>query len=479
MGNRIIGRENEIRILRECYNSGKPELVAVYGRRRIGKTFLVKNLLMDKFDFFVTGMFEGSLKEELAIWNQKLSDYSCHQVPVAKSWMEAFSQLKQYIQTLNKERIVVFIDELPWLDTPRSKFVKAFEQFWNDWASTRDNLMIIVCGSATTWMNDNIISQKGGLHNRATRKIKLSPFTLRETSQFLDYKNIRWSDHQIAECYMIFGGTPYYLDLLQKGYSLAQNVDYLFFRRDAELSGEYDILLKSLFKKAEIYRKTIEILGKNSRGMTRKEIIESLKIKQGGSMTTILENLENCDFIRSYSAFGKKTRDVMYQLCDMFILFNLKFMRGGKGRDEAFWTNSVDNPARRSWSGYAFEQLCFNHIPQIKECLGIRGVLSNVCSWSCPADRVKGKKGHQIDMIIERRDQVINVCEAKFTTAPYILTEKYLLELNERIEDFRSSVKTSYAIHLTIIASSGLADNEYSHQVQSVVTLKDLMSYQR
>lgn len=225
-------------------------------------------------------------------------------------------------------------------------------------------------------MNDNVISQKGGLHNRVTRKIKLSQFNLRETSLFLARKGIKWTNHQIAECYMVLGGTPYYLDLLRKGYSLPQNVDFLFFRNNAELDGEYDVLLKSLFKDSQTYRRVIELLAKRSKGMTRKEMCEELKFSDGGAFTTILENLRNCDFIRSYSAFGKKDRDTMYQLGDMFILFYLKFVKNGGGKDEAFWSNSIDDPARRAWSGYAFEQLCLSHIPQIKEALGIRGILS-------------------------------------------------------------------------------------------------------
>lgn len=213
--------------------------------------------------------------------------------------------------------------------------------------------MVIICGSATTWMNDNVISQKGGLHNRVTRKIKLSQFNLHETSLFLAKKGIKWTNHQIAECYMVLGGTPYYLDLLRKGYSLPQNVDFLFFRNNAELDGEYDVLLKSLFKDSQTYRRVIELLAKRSKGMTRKEMCEELKFSDGGAFTTILENLRNCDFIRSYSAFGKKDRDTMYQLGDMFILFYLKFVKNGGGKDEAFWSNSIDDPARRAWSGYA------------------------------------------------------------------------------------------------------------------------------
>jgi len=474
MAQNIIGREIESQLLNDYYRSGKPELVAVYGRRRIGKTFLVRSLFQTMFDFFVTGLYEGKVRDELAIWHRKLVEYSGYPYTIPVSWNEAFDQLKHYLSTLKKKRIVVFIDEMPWFDTPKSQFVRAFEFFWNDWASSRDNLMVIICGSATTWMNDNVISQKGGLHNRVTRKIKLSQFSLHETELFLESKGIKWNRHQVAECYMILGGTPYYLDLLRKGQSLAQNVDFLFFRRDAELAGEYDVLLKSLFKNARIYRSVIELLVRNSRGMTRKELAGGLNIPVGGTFSEILENLQNCDFIRTYSAFGKKERDTMYQLNDMFILFFLKYVKNSGGRDELFWSHSIDDPARRAWTGYAFEQLCFNHIPQIKESLGIRGILSNVCSWYRKAEKEKGSKGRQIDMLIERRDQVINVCEAKFSISPYIVTGEYLNEMYDRMDDFRKSVKTTAALHLTVIASSGITDNEYSAQVQNVITLNDL-----
>jgi len=470
MAKEIIGRELEIRLLEEAYNSGKPELVAVYGRRRIGKTYLVKTLFQNRFDFFVTGQYEGKLADELYLWNRKLVECSGIFYPMPKNWTEAFDQLRHYLGTLEgKRRILVFIDEMPWLDTSKSKFVRAFENFWNDWASSRDNLMIIICGSATTWMNDNVIAQKGGLHNRVTRKVKLSQFSLHETSLFLERKGIKWTRHQIAE-----GGTPYYLDLLQKGYSLPQNIDFLFFRKNAELDGEYNVLLKSLFKDSQIYRRVIEALANRAKGMTRKEICDDVKFSDGGTLTIVLENLMNCDFVRSYSAFGKKDRDTMYQLGDMFILFYLKFVRKGNGTDESFWSNSIDDPSRRTWSCYAFEQLCFSHIPQIKERLGIRGVLSNVCSWYRPGNKDKGIKGRQIDMLIERRDRVINVCEAKFSVRPYTITEKYLAEMNERMEDFRETTGTKSALHLTMIASSGLVPNECSGEIQSVVTLDDL-----
>lgn len=470
----IIGREREIEILEELYDSGKAELIAVYGRRRVGKTFLVKSMFMDQLDYFVTGKYHGSRKDELAVFHDQLVQYSGLSYPNPENWKQAFDQLRHYIESLQKKRIVIFIDEMPWLDTPKSGFVSEFDSFWNGWASTRAELMIIICGSATTWMNSNVLKQKGGLHNRCTRKIKLSQFSLQETELFLKSRNVKWSRHQIAECYMIMGGTPYYLDMLRKNWSVPQNIDYLFFRQDAELKDEYSILMDSLFKNSQIYRRVIELLARHSKGMTRQELMSQLKQNDGGAFTCVLEELLNCDFIRSYRAFGKTERDVMYQLTDMYVLFYQKFLKNNGGADENFWSNSVDSPTHRSWSGYAFEILCLNHIPQIKESLGIRGILSNVCSWYQPKNIEKGLPGGQIDLLIERRDQVINVCEAKYSMGPYAITGKYLDEMLSRMENFRTATKTRSALHLTMIVASGLVQNQYAGSIQSVITLDSL-----
>lgn len=470
----IIGRNIESKLLKQCYDSNKAELVAVYGRRRVGKTFLVKTLFDGKFDFYISGIYNGSRSEELQHFNEMLSQYSGIPYPVSDNWTDAFKQLKHYLGSLKKDRILVFIDEMPWLDTPRSKFVKAFDLFWNEWASTCNNLCLIICGSATTWMNDNVISQKGGLHNRVTCKIKLSQFCLGETEKMLESKKIKWNRMQIAECWMILGGTPYYLDRLQRDMSLAQNIDFLFFRENAEFRSEYDTILKSLFKQSGIYKRIIELLAKKGKGLTRQEIVESLKLPEGGSLTSALENLCNCDFIRSYTSFGKKERQTMYQLSDMFTLFYIKFVKNSGGKDDMFWLHSIDSPSRRAWSGYAFEKLCLNHIPQIKESLGIRGVLSNVCSWYQKGDPAKGSKGAQIDLLIERRDQTINLCEAKYSSGPYTITKKYFEEMSERKEIFRVSSKTKYAILLTMITAGGLVDNEYSSMIPNHISLDDL-----
>ncbi len=364
------------------------------------------------------------------------------------------------------------MDELPWLDTARSRFIKAFELFWNSWASDQPYIKLIVCGSATSWMISHILGNKGGLHNRVTRRIKLSPFSLAETEAFLRSMNIVWNRYQIAEAYMIMGGTPYYLQMLQKSYSLSQNIDYLFFSENAELRDEYSFLFKSLFNDSTIYRSTIELLSKKAKGMTRVEMMKALKLSEGGAFTEVLENLCNCDFIRKYSAFGKKERDVLYQLTDLFTLFYLRFVRNSNGRDEHLWSNMIDSTERRTWCGYSFEQLCLHHIPQIKIKLGINGIQSDVCSWTLPSGN--DHKGTQIDLLINRRDQIINLCEMKYSIKEFEITKQYNDEMQERRELFRKETKTKKALHLTMVTTYGLKDNPYYGMIQSQVTLDDL-----
>ena len=472
MATTIIGRRPEQKILDDCCKSDKAELVAVYGRRRVGKTFLVKTFFKGKFDFYTTGIYKGTKAEQLKFFNKQLCDYSGMPYPQAENWFDAFDQLKHYISGIKKNRVVVFIDELPWMDTSRSGFIKAFELFWNSWAADRPKIKLIVCGSATTWMISHLLGSKGGLHNRVTRRIKLSPFTLAETEEYLESQNIAWNRYQVTEAYMILGGTPYYLQRLQKGYSLSQNIDRLFFSKDAELRDEYGFLFRSLFNDSAVYRATVELLGKKAKGMTRSEIMQTLKLPEGGMLSEVLENLCNCDFLRKYSAFGKKERDVLYQLTDLFTLFYLKFVKNSNGRDERLWSNMIDVPERRAWSGYAFEQVCLHHIPQIKAKLGISGIQSDVASWVLPAG--EGHKGAQVDLLIDRRDQVINLCEMKYSTSEYEITKSYNEQMQERRELFRSHTRTKKALHLTMVTTYGIKDNSYAGMIQSQVVMDDL-----
>ncbi|MDO4462231.1 MAG: ATP-binding protein [Bacteroidia bacterium] len=465
--NKLIGRDKEQVELQKAIDSDRAELIAVYGRRRIGKTFLVRQYFRDEFDFYFTGIYEATKRETLGRFSQELNRNSSVYYPPVEDWFEAFEQLRQYLSTIKKEKVVVFLDELPWMDTPRSRFIKAFDYFWNSWASAQDNIKLIVCGSATTWMTKELIGAKGGLHNRVTRHINVKAFTLYETEQYLKSIGVVWNRQQILESYMIMGGTPYYLSMIDKSMSLNQNIDQLFFGQNAQLRSEYDFLFKSLFKNSMIYRRVVEILATKSRGMTRGELMKELGQTDGGALTEVLSNLKSCDFLRSYAAFGKRERDVMYQLTDMYTLFYLQFVKSYNGQDLHKWSNLADTPVRHAWSGYAFEQVCLHHIEQIKKSLGILGVRGDVCSWLLP------QKG-QIDLIIDRNDQVINLCEMKYSSTEYEITAKYEEVLQRRRELFRQETRTKKALHLTMVTTYGIVKNAHSGNVQSEVTMEGL-----
>lgn len=468
----IIGRQSEKRLLQEIVESDSPEFVAVYGRRRIGKTFLVKQFFNGQFDFYMTGIFNSSRQKLLEYFNMQLESYSGKKWPLAKSWLLAFRQLQQYLSSLRKKKIVVFIDELPWFDTPKSGFFSALELFWNGWGDSCNKLKFIVCGSATTWMTGKLIGDRGGLHNRVTRRLYLAPFTLAETEEMLNNNGIHWNRHQIVECYMMLGGTPFYLKKLKKSLSLPQNIDRLFFKESGELRNEFDILFRSLFKESTVYEKVVELLSKKSKGLTRSEILESLKLRDGGKFTEIIRNLVTCDFLRVYQGFGMKERDRLYQLTDLFTLFYLKMVKSNDAIGNTdYWTTGLNTPSRKAWAGYAFEQVCLHHIPEIKTALGISGVQTSVSSW---IGMEKGKCIGQIDLVIDRRDQIINLCEMKYSVKPYEITRKYMAQLRERAEKFRSATATKKALALTFITVMGLKHNEQWGEINNEITGGDL-----
>ncbi len=476
MRQNIIGRKREIELIENCLNSDKPEFVAVYGRRRIGKTFLVKQLLGDSFCFYMTGVYQCAKSDLLSYFSEQLASYSSKKQPRPKTWFEAFSQLRAYLSTIldEKEQLIIFIDELPWLDTPKSNFIRALDLFWNGWASDQPKIKLFVCGSATTWMTNKLLGDKGGLHNRVTRKIYLAPFDLNETELFLQSKGIVWTRHQIAECYMIVGGTPFYLNMIDKQYSLPQNIDHLFFANGAELSDEYEFLFRSLFNDSVLYRRIVELLAKKKAGMTREDIMKALHLTSGGKLTVAFNDLISCDFIRKYNSFGNKTNGAMYQLTDLYTLYYLHYIKGKEETDEHLWSNMIDSPSHRAWSGYAFEQLCLHHIPQIKKKLGITGVQTNVYSWQQKVDKEKGVEGAQIDLVLDRRDQIVNLCEMKYSLNAYDITPAYLQKLLSRREAFRQATSTNKALHLTFVTAAGVKKNAQSGMIQSEVTLDDL-----
>ena len=470
MQQKIIGRRKEIDVLMNCINSSKPEFIVVYGRRRVGKTFLVKQLLGDSFSFYMTGVYECPRSELLAYFQEQLKAYSGEKRPKPKTWFEAFAQLRDYLSKQPVDRpMVVFIDELPWLDTPKSNFLRALDLFWNGWASERDNMKLVVCGSATTWVTGKLLGDKGGLHNRVTRPLHLMPFTLLETEQYLKSLNMDWSRQEVLDAYMILGGTPFYLSLLRPELSLTQNIDELFFSGDAVLRSEYSFLFKSLFNEATLYRRIVELLSTSLMGLSRQDIVKMLKITDNGNLSEALDNLVRCDFLRRYQAFGKKGNDPVYQLTDMYTLFYLRFVKNHNGQDEYAWSN-ISSGQRNAWSGYAFEQVCILHISKIKQALGISGIASDVCSWYYRSTDHRA----QIDLVIDRSDKCIDLCEMKYCDRDYELKKDYVEYLKERRDLFREVTKTTKTLRLTLISSNGIKPGKHLSSIQGRLTIDDL-----
>lgn len=460
----IVGRNNEIEILNEKLASNKPEFVAIYGRRRIGKTYLVRNVFDNKFTFKLTGLANATLQEQLANYNMAMQEqYPLYGNRTANSWLEAFQHIKQIIERSKQKKKIIFIDELPWLDTPHSKFIQALEHFWNSWASGRKDVLLIVSGSAASWMINKLINNKGGLHNRVTQKMKLEPFTLKECQELLKHKKITLTHYHLIELYMVLGGIPFYWDAIKKGLSASQNINKLCFETNGLLKVEFDNLFKSLFTKAERHEAIVAVLAKKGKGLTREEISKESKIPTGGTLTQLLDELEESGFIRRYMPFGKRAKSSLYQLSDFFSLFHIKWMKGKKTHDKNYWTKMIDNPKQRAWSGYAFEQVCLAHTEQIKKALGISGIETETSSWRSTLE----KDGAQIDLIIDRRDGVINLCEMKFSVDPFTIDKKYDAELRNKVGAFKRETQTKKSVFLTMLTTYGLKVNVYSGNVQN------------
>ena len=470
----FIGREKEQRKLLQALNSDNSEFIAVYGRRRIGKTFLIRETYGKEIVFQHTGLVSGNMKRQLQGFCMSLMDAGVQGKCVAKDWYEAFHLLSQFLSTCRSGKKVVFLDELPWMDTPRSEFVSALDHFWNGWCSARHDIVLVVCGSATSWIIEKIIKNYGGLHNRITRSLLLLPFTLHECELYAKAKGLHWSRMQILECYMVMGGVPHYWSFIDRGESVAQAIDRLFFTENGELHNEFEALYASLFRQAEPYIAIITALASLKSGLSKKEIVNNTGFRENGKLTQMIEALEHCGFIRSYNAIGKKVKDTLIQLVDPFSLFFYRFMKGGRMRGDGAWLNAMNSSEYRAWIGIAFEQVCLLHLPQMKRALGIAGVNTRASSWFIHGD--SENDGAQIDLLIERQDQIINICEMKFARKDFTVTKQYERELLRKEELFIQNVKPRQAVHLTLVTTIGMNENLHSSVFQSEIRLDDLFA---
>jgi hypothetical protein len=472
----IIGRDEEKKILSDALQSRDAELIAIYGRRRIGKTFLIRNHYHKHLRFEITGVHDASLKDQLH--NFSLALQSSMAIPVVPAdpgnWIDAFNLLNHHLKTLlKKEPVVILFDELPWLCTPKSGFLQAFGHWWNTWASRHPLVKVVICGSAASWIIRNIINDRGGLHNRVTQRIRLLPFTLAETERFLVHQGVRLDRYQLLQLYMAMGGIPQYLKQVKKGESAAQAIDKLCFTKNGMLKTEFDDLYQSLFAHAENHVAVVRALSKKAKGMTRAEIIQACGFTTGGWTTELFDELAQSGFISEYIPFDRTVRNVIYKLSDEYSLFFLKFIEGARATGTGTWLQISQSQSYTSWGGFAFEAVCQKHLEAIKQSLGIAGVYTEASGWRYTPK--KGETGAQIDLLLDRADHTINLCEMKFSRDEFTIDKKYAGELDNKVKIFKEQTKTKKTVFPTMITTFGTKQNiYYTGRIVSEVTMDDL-----
>jgi uncharacterized protein len=457
----VIGRESEKAVLEAALQSKDSELIAVYGRRRVGKTFLIREFYRNQITFEFSGLYNGTLKEHMAMFADALIQRAGRRFVkhTPASWFDAFGYLARYIERLSSQRKkVIFLDEMPWMATNKSRFLTAFENFWNGWASKRKDVIIVICGSAASWMINKIERNKGGLYNRVTKRLHLKPFSLQESAALLRSRGVnKLSHHQLCELYMVLGGVPHYLKMVEPGETPNQAIDRLCFKRSGILKEEFNKLFEALFAQGGLHKKIVEVLAKHKKGLQRNELIKKIRGMSGGGLTMIMEELIASGFVTVYIPFDKKNKDKIFKLTDPYALFYLQFMAGSGISN---WNAVVKSTQWISWSGLAFENICQYHAKQIVQALGLGSIDVSVASWVRTGN--KEAPGAQVDLLIDRADNAINICEIKFNRQPFVITKKYASELQQKLAAFVHHTKTSKTIFCTFITSAGLLDNQYS-----------------
>ena len=467
---RIIGRKHELQQLSEAYKAEEALFVVVYGRRRVGKTFLVREAFKDKMAFYATGVNQENKEVQLMYFYHALCKYSDTPLTLPKNWLEAFDALIHILEASQEEKKVVFLDELSWMNGQDGSFLTALEWFWNSWASARKDILLVCCSSATSWIIKKVFNNHGGLYGRVNRRIHLHPFSLKECEEFYADRNIAMNRYDQVMSYMVFGGVPYYLSMLESSKSLAQNIDTLLFAPDGQLHQEYENLYQAMFRNADNHLLIVSAMATKNKGLTRKEILEATALANAGSTTRVLDELEQSDFIRRYTAFGQKKRDELYQLTDAYTLFYFHFLKDGKNNDKQFWEHHLGTSKINSWAGYAFEQVCLAHAEQIKMALGISGIAVSASGWLSKSKEQKA----QIDLVLDRADNIVNLCEMKYSTRPYPIDKKYADTLQNRQWLFEQETKTRKSCQQVMITTYGLIKNQYTSIIQRELTLEDL-----
>jgi AAA+ ATPase superfamily predicted ATPase len=490
MRSKIIGRQEEQRVLQKALCSKKAEFITIYGRRRVGKTYLVEQFFAKHNGFFlhVTGKYKGKMKEHFSIFASALSATFLQgtgiNIQPPKSWMDALELLTNNINKfIGKEKVVLFFDELPWLATKKSGFLSALDYYWNTVWSKNNKIILIVCGSAASWMIKNIIHNKGGLHNRITLEIPLFPFTLKESQEFLEYLGYKLNHQQILELYMAMGGVPHYLEKIQKGLSAAQNISRLCFVRGGFLYSEFDKLFGSLFDHSAAYSELVKIIASKKEGILRSELDRKVKLsKSGGTLTERLDALERAGFIRGFTPIGHIQKGLCYKVIDEYCLFYLHWIKPISKQiknesNNSFWEMKINTPAWKSWVGYAFESVCMKHLNQIKKALYIPPD-SLAGSWKYIPKKLTEDKGAQIDLLFDRSDGVISIVEIKYSDKPFLIDKNYAENLQNKINAYLKHGRIKKHIILSMVTANGIQKSIYSEKmIIGVVMLDDLFAY--
>lgn len=468
----IIGRIQEKERIKAIIKNAKPAFAALYGRRRVGKTYLIKEYFNNKFTFYATGLANSTTKTQLTNFTVFINQYFHQTYTPPQNWLEAFSILQKELSKIRGDKII-FLDELPWFDTKKSDFLTGLEFFWNSWASTQKGLKLFVCGSAASWMINNLIKNKGGLHNRLTHRFKIEPFTLHETELFLKAQNVHLDRYQILNIYMVMGGIPYYLEQIKGGLSAAQNIENICFSSNGPLKTEFSFIFSSLFNNSEKHEKLIRKIYELGNRATRENLIKQMDTVSNGDMSLKLNELEESGFLKSYIPLGLNKSKKVYAIADYYTVFYFKFIESKSKFSTGNWINNINDAATNVWAGLAFEQICWDHIQNIKRKLGIDGIYSEISTWNKVGD--KSSAGAQIDLIIDRKDRVINLFEIKFVQNSFLINKAYDLKLRNKVAVFKESSQTKKSVFLTMITTFGLVQNEYSRSiVHNEINMDDL-----
>ncbi len=458
---KVAGREYEIRMMQNLIDNKNAEFLAVYGRRRIGKTYLIRQVFKDFIAFECSGLHEKEMSQQLENFWMTITEtfnYKEEKPPLPQTWLQAFRLLKTTIDKMkSKQKKVIFLDEIAWFETPKSGFLAALDNFWNQYCSKRDDIVLVICGSAASWIIDKVINNRGGLHNRVTSHIQLMPFTLHETKEYLKLLHVKLTEKDISNLYMAVGGVPFYLKDIKPGQSVAQILDNLFFEKQALLKNEFSNLYASLFKNSDLHVKIIKALATKNKGLTRNQLLKETKLLTGGGFSKLLQELTACGFIKIIYPIDKNKEDVLYRLVDEYSIFYLKFIANNKTNSS--WMQITNTQTYKIWSGFSFENLCFKHIYQIKKALGIQGIISNEYSWFWKGN--EQEKGTQIDFIVDRSDNCLNILELKFYDGLFECTSDYATQLKQKIAIFKEKTKIKKNIFITLLTSNGAQKNEH------------------